>query len=145
MKSLNPAKPWGSKDFFSGVGYHPITWRAMSRNLSLWLYYLGLLPQNEQRRTSHFFRYIDTLTILVYELTMTVCGGAKAYNERSLCIVCIVRYRNQRVQTSIYESTPSAQDPMRNKISPGAPEGPGNARANIPRASKERDHRDTSG
>ena len=22
MKSLNPAKPWGPKDFFLGVGYH---------------------------------------------------------------------------------------------------------------------------
>ena len=22
LKSLNPAKPWGPKDFFSGVGYH---------------------------------------------------------------------------------------------------------------------------
>ena len=49
------------------------------------------------------------------------------------------------VQTSFYEYTHSAQDPMGNKISPGAPEGPGNAGANIPDSSKERDHRDTSG
>ena len=47
--------------------------------------------------------------------------------------------------TSFYESTPSAQDPMRNKISPGAPEDPGNVRTNIPDALKERDHRDISG
>ena len=34
---------------------------------------------------------------------------------------------------------------MRNKISPGAPEDQGNARANIPDASKECDNRGTSG
>ena len=71
---------------------------------------------------------------------MPVCGGVEAYNERSLC----VKYRDQGVQTSFYESTPSAQDPVGNKISLGAPEDPGNVTANIPDASKERDHRDTS-
>ena len=34
---------------------------------------------------------------------------------------------------------------MGNKISPGVPEYPGNARANVPDAPKERHHRDTSG
>ena len=74
-------------------------------------------------------------------MTMPVCGGVEAYKERSLS----VKYRDQLVQTSFYESTPSAQDPMGNKISPGAPENPGNARANIPYALKEHNHRDTSG
>ena len=73
--------------------------------------------------------------------TMPVCERVKAYNERSFC----VKYHDQGVQTSFYESTPSAQDPMGNKISPVVPEDPGNARANIPDASKECDHRDTNG
>ena len=37
-----------------------------------------------------------------------------------------VKYRSQGVQTSFYESTPSAQDPMGITISPGAPDS-GNA------------------
>ena len=37
-----------------------ITWRATS-HLSLWLYHLSLLPQNEQQRTSHFSLFISTL------------------------------------------------------------------------------------
>ena len=49
------------------------------------------------------------------------------------------------VLTSFYESTPSAQDPMENTISPGAPENSGNARANIPDASEECDNRGASG
>ena len=44
-----------------------------------------------------------------------------------------VKYHYKGVQT--YESTPPAQDPMGNKISPGVLEDPGNARANIPNAS----------
>ena len=36
---------------------------------------------------------------------MPVCGGVEAYNERSLH----VKYRSQGVQTSFYESTPSAK------------------------------------
>ena len=36
---------------------------------------------------------------------MPVCGAVEAYKERSLR----VKYRNQGVQTSFYESTPSAQ------------------------------------
>ena len=65
----------------------------------------------------------------------------KAYNER----YSSVKYHSQGVQTSFYESTPSAQDPMGNKISPGVPEDSGNVReyqrisANILDASKECD------
>ena len=73
--------------------------------------------------------------------TKPVCGGVEAYNERSLR----VKYRNQGVQTSFYESTPSAQDLMGNTISPGAPESTVNARANIPDASVECDNRNASG
>ena len=49
--------------------------------------------------------------------TKPVCGGVEAYNERSLR----VKYRNQGVQTSFYESTPSAQDLMGNR-SPQEPQ-----------------------
>ena len=68
-------------------------------------------------------------------------------------------YRSQGVQTLFYESTPSPQGSLRNnttnvknmhphrdsKISQGPTEDPGNVRANIPDASKEHDHRYTSG
>ena len=50
-----PAKPSG----FQIITL--ITWRATFRNLSLWLYHLRLLPQNEQQRTSHFSLFISTL------------------------------------------------------------------------------------
>ena len=73
--------------------------------------------------------------------TMPVCERVEAYNERSLC----VKYHDQGVQTSFNESTPSDHGPMGNRISPVAPEDPGNARANIPDASKEQDHSNTSG
>ena len=73
--------------------------------------------------------------------TKPVCGGVEACNEGSLCVM----YRNQGVQTSLYESTPSAQDLMGNTISPGAPESTGNVRANIPDASVECDNRSASG
>ena len=39
-------------------------------------------------------------------MTMPDCGEVEAYNERSLR----VKYRSQGVQTSFYESTPSASD-----------------------------------
>ena len=55
-----------------------------------------------------------------------------------------VKYRSQGVQTSFYESTPSAQDPMGITISPGAPDS-GNAWENIPDASEKHDNRGTSG
>ena len=61
------------------------------------------------------------------------CGGVEAYNERSLH----VKYRSQGVQTSFYESTPSAQDLLGNTPSQEFTEDSGNARANIPNASKE--------
>ena len=63
------------------------------------------------------------------------------YNERSLR----VKYRSQGVQTSFYESTPSAQDPLGGTNSQGLTEDSGNARANIPNASKDRSLRDISG
>ena len=70
-----------------------------------------------------------------------VVGRMEAYNERSLC----VKYRNKGVQTSFYESTPSTQDPLGNKISPGAQRNSGHAGTNmIPYASEERDNRGDS-
>ena len=45
-------------------------------------------------------------------MTMPVCEGVEAYNERCVC----VKYRSQGVQTSFYESTPSASDPLGNTI-----------------------------
>ena len=62
------------------------------------------------------------------------------YNERSLR----VKYRSQGVQTSFYESTPSAQESLGGTYSQGLTEDSGNARANIPNASKERSLRDIS-
>ena len=70
-------------------------------------------------------------------MTVPVCGGLETYNERSFC----VKYRSQGVQTSFYESTPSAADSLGDTISPGDTEDPGNARANLPNASKERNFR----
>ena len=57
-------------------------------------------------------------------------GGVEVYNERSFC----VKYRSQGVQTSFYESTPSASDSLGNTIPPGDIEDPGNARADFPNA-----------
>ena len=70
-------------------------------------------------------------------MTMPFCGGVEAYNERSLC----VKYRSQEVQTSFHESTPSPQDPLGGTNSQGLTEDSGNARANIPDTSKERNLR----
>ena len=55
------------------------------------------------------------------------------YNERSF----FVKYRSQGVQTSFYESTPSASGSLGNMIPPGDIEDPGNARADFPNASEE--------
>ena len=55
-----------------------------------------------------------------------------------------VLYHSQGVQTSFYESTPSASDSLGNTISPGGIENPGNARANFPNASEERNLRNIS-
>ena len=65
--------------------------------------------------------------------TVSVCGGVEAYDEGSFC----VKYRSQGVQTSFYESTPSASDSLGNKIPPRDTEDSGNARADIPNASEE--------
>ena len=73
-------------------------------------------------------------------MTMPFCGGVEAYNERSLR----VKYCSQEVQTSFYESNPSAEDPLGSIICQGLTEDSGNARANIPYASKERNLRDIS-
>ena len=71
---------------------------------------------------------------------MPFCGGVEVYNERSLR----VKYRSQGVQTLFYESTPSAQESLGGTYSQGLTEDSGNARANIPNASKERSLRDIS-
>ena len=47
-------------------------------------------------------------------------------------------------QTSFYESTPSASDTLGNMIPPGDIEDPGNARADFPNASEERNLRNIS-
>ena len=74
-------------------------------------------------------------------MTVSVYGGVEAYNERSFC----VRYRSQGVQTPFYESTPSASDSLGNTFPPGDIEDPGNARADFPNASDERNLRNISG
>ena len=71
---------------------------------------------------------------------MPVCGEVEVNKEQSLR----VKYCSQGIQTLFYESTPSAQDPMGNTISPGAPISSGNVRANIADASEERDYRGAS-
>ena len=73
-------------------------------------------------------------------MTVSVYGGVEVYNERSFC----VKYRSQGVQTPFYESTPSASDSPGNKIPPGDIEDPGNARADFPNASEERNLRNIS-
>ena len=65
--------------------------------------------------------------------TVSVYGGVEVYNERSFC----VKYRSQGVQTSFYESIPSASDSLGNTIPPGDIEDPGNARTDFPNASVE--------
>ena len=72
--------------------------------------------------------------------TVPVCGGVETYNERSFC----VKYRSQGVQTSFYETTPSAADSLGDTNPQGDTEDPGNARANLPNASKERNLRNIS-
>ena len=69
--------------------------------------------------------------------TVSVYGRVEVYNERSLC----VKYHSQGVQTSFYETTPSASDSLGNTIPPGDIEDPGNARADFPNASEERNLR----
>ena len=77
-------------------------------------------------------------------MTKPVCGGVEAYPyQPSLCVTC--KYRSQGVQISFYQSTPSTKGPLGNEISQGSTENPGNAGANIPDASNERNQRDTSG
>ena len=73
-------------------------------------------------------------------MTVSVYGGVEVYNERSFC----VKYRSQGVQTSFYESTPSASDSLGNTIPPGDIEDPGNTRADFPNASEERNLRNIS-
>ena len=68
--------------------------------------------------------------------TVSVYGGV----ELSFC----VKYRSQGVQTSFYESTPSASDYLGNAIPPGDIEVPGNARADFPNASQEHNLRNIS-
>ena len=73
-------------------------------------------------------------------MPVPVCGGVEAYNERSF----YVKYRSQGVQTSFHESTPPTSDSLANTIPPRDTEGSGNARADLPDASKERNIRDIS-
>ena len=49
--SLNPAKPWGPRDFFSGIGYHTRNLEGLNPES---LVLPGLLQQNEQWRISPF-------------------------------------------------------------------------------------------
>ena len=72
--------------------------------------------------------------------TVSVYGGVEVYNERSFC----VKYRSQGVQTSFYESIPSASDSLGNTIPPGDIEDPGNTRADFPNASEEHNLRNIS-
>ena len=72
--------------------------------------------------------------------TVSVYEGVEVYKERSFC----VRYRSQGVQTSFYESTPSASDSLGNTIPPGDIEDPMNARADFPYASEEHNPRNIS-
>ena len=65
-------------------------------------------------------------------MTVSVCEGVEAYNEQSFC----VKYRSQGVQTSFYESTPSASDSLGNTIPPRETEDSENARADFPNASE---------
>ena len=71
---------------------------------------------------------------------MPVCGGVKAYNERSFCI----KYYSQGVQTSFYDSTLSASNSLGNTISQRVTEDWENARADFPNASEEHNLRDIS-
>ena len=64
--------------------------------------------------------------------------GVETYNERSFC----VKYHSQGVQTSFYESFCS--DSLGDTNPQGDTEDPGNARANLPNASKERNLRNIS-
>ena len=72
--------------------------------------------------------------------TVSVYGGVEVYNERYFC----VKYCSQGVQTSFYESTPSASGSLGNTIPPGDIEDPGNARADFPNASEEHNLRNIS-
>ena len=62
MKSYHPAKSWGAKDFFTGIGYPTvhITWRATFCTQNFRFYLLNLLPQNVLRRTILFVWYTRT-------------------------------------------------------------------------------------
>ena len=72
--------------------------------------------------------------------TVPVCGGVETYNERSFS----VKYRSQGIQTSFYESSHSAADSLGDMIPPGDTEDPGNVRANLPNASKDRNLKNIS-
>ena len=65
-----------------------------------------------------------------------VCGGVETFNKRSLC----VKYCDQGVQTSFYESTPSTRDPIGKTISPGTRGNSGHAGTNIHNAPDERNN-----
>ena len=68
--------------------------------------------------------------------TERVCGGVEAYSERSLS----VKYRNQGVQTSFYESTPSTRNPVGNTVPTGPRGNSGHEGTNIPNVPEERDN-----
>ena len=67
-------------------------------------------------------------------VSVSACGGVEACNERSFH----VKYRSRGVHTSFYESAPSASDSLGNTIPPGDTQDEGNARADFPNASEER-------
>ena len=66
MRSLNPAKPWDPKDFYSGIGYY-------TRNLGSYVLKPEslVLQQNNQWRIGHFSLFLGTLTIKLQVDLMT--------------------------------------------------------------------------
>ena len=64
----------------------------------------------------------------------------ETYNKRSLCL----KYCSQGVQTSFYESTPSAGTPVGNLITTGTRRISGHEGENIPNAPEERHNRGAS-
>ena len=73
--------------------------------------------------------------------TEWICGVVETYNKRYLC----VKYRNQGVQTSFYESTPSTRFPVGDTVPTGTRrEIQGMREQDIPNAPEERDNRGAS-
>ena len=68
MKTLNPAKPWASRDHFTGSGYYTHNAEGyVPKPESLVVPSLPA-PVGEQRRTSRVYMFPGTLMILILEL-----------------------------------------------------------------------------